>query len=76
MHEPISDVPNTSVRMCIFPNSANVAAIAVTVEIKIESSEKTIGCGRLKISSNIVRTTSIETVVIIEISFVALEELL
>ena len=42
MHEPISDVPNTSVRMCIFPNSANVAAIAVTVEIKIESSEKTI----------------------------------
>ena len=76
MHEPISEVPKTKVKMCIFPKIASVAKIAIRLDHKIEPMLNRIGEGRWKIKSRITRTAVIEIVEIVEISFVALEELL
>ena len=76
MHEPMSDVPNTSVRMCIFPKTARVESAAVAVETAISAAEYTIGRWLRKIKSKMDSTASKETAEITVISREAFEELL
>ena len=75
MHEPIREVPNTKVIMCISRKTEIVARNAATIEIKIEPAEKMTGFGLLKTKIKIAITTSIEIVAIIEISRAAAFEL-
>ena len=76
MHEPISEVPNTKVRIWIFLNTRNVEQIAIKIEIPIERNDHKIGLGLLKINRRIIRTTESEITEITVISRDALEELL
>ena len=75
MHEPISEVPNTSVITCILWKTAIVARKAIPTEITIEPTEKMSGFTDLKIKIKRKITTSIETTAIIEISRLAEFEL-
>ena len=75
MHEPISEVPNTKVKIITLSKAAKVKTNAVADESKIVAREHKMGTGVLKTKINIRRTAIKDTMEIVVISLDALDEL-
>ena len=75
MPEPISEVPNTRVRIISLSKTASVKIKAVPTETAIEASENKIGTGVLKTKISIIKTARKETIEIKVISLDAFDEL-